>query len=95
MAVFTIVERVAGAAGGEPDTEEGSEGVVAPLALQTVVLPCLTLVDVLTLPVLLLETNWARVVLGEILRVLTSVITLSVDTYRALGIGNILVGKDI
>ena len=52
-------------------------------------LPCLTLVDVLALPSLLLETNWARVVLGEILWVLTGVITLRVDTYRALGAGNI------
>ena len=90
MAVFTIVERVAGPTGGEPDTEEGSEGVVAPLALQTVVLPCLTLVDVLTLPSLLLETNGTRVVLGEILSAVTSVVSLSVDAYRALGAGDTL-----
>ena len=46
--------------------------------------PSLTLVDVLTLPSLLLETNWTRIVLGEILSVVTSVVSLSVDTYRAL-----------
>ena len=46
--------------------------------------PSLTLVDVLTLPSLLLETHWTRIVLGEILSVVTSVVSLSVDTYRAL-----------
>ena len=86
---LTVVESVAGATGGEPHTEEGPQGVVTPLTLQTVVLARLTLVDVLALPSLLLETHWAGVVLGEILRVLTGVITLSVDTYRALGGGNI------
>ena len=46
--------------------------------------PSLTLVDVLTLPSLLLETHWTRIVLGEILSAVTSVVSLSVDTYRAL-----------
>ena len=90
---LTVVESVAGATGGEPHTEEGPQGVVTPLALQTVVLARLTLVDVLALPSLLLEAHWTRVVLGEILGVLTGVITLGVDTYRALAEGNILFGK--
>ena len=50
--------------------------------------PGLALVDVLTLPSLLLETNWTRVVLGEILSAFTCVVPLSVDTYRALGAGD-------
>ena len=83
-----IVESVASATGGEPHTDKGPHGVIAPLALQTVVLPCLTLIDVLALPSLLLETNWTRVVLGEILSAVTSVVPLSVDTYRALGAGD-------
>ena len=82
---LTVVESVAGAAGGEPHTEEGAECIVAPLTVQTAVFPGLALVDVLTLPSLLLETNWTRVVLGEILSAVTSVVPLSVDTYRALG----------
>ena len=81
---LTVVEGVAGATSGEPDTEEGAECVVAPLALQAVVFPSLTLVDVLTLPSLLLETHWTRIVLSEILSVVTRVVSLSVDTYRAL-----------
>ena len=83
-----VVERVAGATGGEPDTEEGAECVVAPLSLQTVVFPRLTLVDVLALPSLFLEPDRTRVVLGEILSAVTSVVSLSVDTYRALGAGD-------
>ena len=85
----TVVESVASATGGEPHTLEGAECVVASLALQTVVFSGLTLIDVLTLPSLLLEPSWARIILSEILRVLTGVITLSVDAYRALGAGNI------
>ena len=69
---------------------EGAERVVAPLALQTVVFSGLTLIDVLTLPSLLLEPSWTRIVLSEILRVLTGVVTLSVDTDRTLGTGYIL-----
>ena len=85
---LTVVKSVACATGGEPDTEERPESVVTPLTIQTVVLPCLTLVDVFTLPVLLLEANWTRVVLGEILSAVTCVVPLSVDTYRALGAGD-------
>ena len=86
----TVVEGVAGPTGGEPHTLEGTECVVTSLALQTVVFSGLTLIDVLTLPSLLLETHWTRVVLGEILGVLTGVVTLSVDTDRILGTGYIL-----
>ena len=87
-ACLTVVESVASATGGEPHTEEGPQCIVAPLTVQTVVFPGLALVDVLTLPSLLLETNWTRVVLGEILSAVTGVVPLSVDTYRALGAGD-------
>ena len=79
-----VVESVAGAACGEPHTDEGAEGVVAPLTLQTVVLARHTLVDILALTSLLLETHRTRILLRESLRAVTGVITLSVDANRVL-----------
>ena len=77
-----VVEGVAGAAGGEPDADEGAGSVVAPLALQTVVLTRHALVDVLALAALVLVPSRTRVLH---VKLLTGVVALSVHTDRVLG----------